>query len=973
MFKSQTNSTQSKPNNGLNGTSKSKFSAKKPHVSLKKSKLSTKKAQNNRFLADLSKHSFSTSTFSSKLPTPTHHSDINAINPFPVTPLGSIKHVNQSRSFQNTKTLKIDLQKSAYSNPPTTPFRPITKPSFIHPLSQSASFSTLITSPSPKKTTQHSSKPNSTNPQNAPKTPTNLTELTKIKSKPTHSSRIHAKRTFRSTIRKLAGSAPKLSPVLDREALSRGEYVEMLTFSQTLKKLTPYLWPKNDIGTKVRVVSALSCLILSKILNVGVPVLFKEAIDELTEKIPTLQTVKSKKLAAEKNVENFTENNTDKIAEKIASEPLTEPQSRWIDSFLDFLQSPDFLSISTTQLPFAVLTAWGLVRLVASLTNELKNALFTRISNIATTSIAVDLLNHLMHMDPAFHLDRNTGSISRAIDRGNKSIGLALSMITFRVIPTLFEMGLVVGVLASTCGPQFSSVAIATLVAYIVYTVGVTQWRIKFKQQMNKASNTASAVAFDALMNVETVQRFNNQDMEKSKYKTAWENYGDSQVKNEASLALLNWGQGAIFTVGLTSVMLLAAQGVQEGTLTVGDLVLANALLLQLSLPLNIVGTVYRELKQSVLDMQTMFALRQTQSQIVNIENPVDFTPRLQALQELNNKEIIIKKKKVHKIDEKTPIPPSLDQSSESISETDSALESSSETESPVSTPPPHLSTTGGFSIDLDHVQFHYSSTKDKNLLQDVSVHVPAGTSIAFVGGSGSGKSTVLKLASRHFDVTGGQISIDNVPIKNIELTSLRNTIGVVPQEAILFNDTIMANIRYAKPDATDDEVINAAKLSQIHDSISEMKDGYNTLVGERGLKISGGQKQRISIARVMLLNPPIVMCDEATSALDSQTEYEIMQNLRRLTKESKKTCVYVAHRLSTVTHCDQIAVIEDGKIVERGTHHQLLKFKKDLFDDNNNIIGTAPGRYATLWHLQSTVDHHLLDGKSLKELTAKM
>jgi hypothetical protein len=510
MFKSQTNSTQSKPNKGLNGVSKSKFSK----VSLKKSKLSKKKAQNNHFLADFSKHSFSTSTFTSKLPT--QHSDINVINASPVTPLGSIKHVNKSRSFQNTKTLKIGtffshsenpLQKLSYSNSLTTPFQPITKPSFIHPLSQSASFSTLITSPSPKKTTQHSLKPNSTNPQNTPKTPTNLTKLTKIKSKSTHSSRIQAKRTFRSTIRKLAGSAPKLSPVLDREALSRGEYVEMLTLSQTLKKLTPYLWPKNDIGTKVRVVSALSCLILSKILNVGVPVLFKEAIDELTEKIPTLQTVKSKKLAAEKNIEkiaeigseNNIENNIEKINEKIASEPLTEPQSRWIDSFLDFLQSPDFLSISTTQLPFAVLTAWGLVRLVASLTNELKNALFTRISNIATTSIAVDLLNHLMHMDPAFHLDRNTGSISRAIDRGNKSIGLALSMITFRVIPTLFEMGLVVGVLASTCGPQFSSVAIATLVAYIVYTVGVTQWRIKFKQQMNKASNTASAVAFDAL------------------------------------------------------------------------------------------------------------------------------------------------------------------------------------------------------------------------------------------------------------------------------------------------------------------------------------------------------------------------------------------------------------------------------------------------------------------------------------------
>lgn len=331
-------------------------------------------------------------------------------------------------------------------------------------------------------------------------------------------------------------------------------------------------------------------------------------------------------------------------------------------------------------------------------------------------------------------------------------------------------------------------------------------------------------------------------------------------------------------------------------------------------MPLNIVGTVYRELKQSVLDMQTLFALRQTKSQIENVDNPIDFNKRIHDL--------------IEKQDE-----------TKTISDITTVNETKVEKVSlPVS--------SGAFSLTLQNIAFQYPSSQGKPIIRDISIHVPAGTSVAVVGGSGSGKSSILKVASRQFDVTSGTVLIDNVPIKNIELSSLRNTIGIVPQEPTLFNNTIMYNIRYAKPSATDDEVINAAKLAQIHDSIISMKDGYNTVCGERGLKLSGGEKQRINIARLMLLNPPIVMCDEATSSLDSTIEYDIMQNLRTLTKN--KTCFYIAHRLSTILHCDQICVIKDGVIAEQGKHHELL---------------TIPnGIYSRMWTLQSSNEHHLID-----------
>ncbi|MED6247827.1 ATP-binding cassette sub- B member 7, mitochondrial [Ataeniobius toweri] len=520
----------------------------------------------------------------------------------------------------------------------------------------------------------------------------------------------------------------------------------------------------------------------------------------------------------------------------------------------------------------------GASRACSALFNELRNTVFGKVAQSSIRRIARNVFLHLHNLDLGFHLSRQTGALSKAIDRGTRGISFVLSALVFNLGPTVFEMALVSGILYYKCGGQFAAVALGTLSAYTIFTILVTQWRTRFRIEMNKADNAAGNAAIDSLLNYETVKYFNNEKYEAERYDEFLKIYESSSLKTTSTLAMLNFGQSAIFSVGLTAIMLLASNSIAAGTMTVGDLVMVNGLLFQLSLPLNFLGTVYRETRQALIDMNTLFTLLSVDTK---------------------------------------------------IKEKDLA--------------PPLIVTPQDATIRFEDVYFEY--LEGQKVLNGVSFEVPAGKKVAIVGGSGSGKSTIVRLLFRFYEPQQGNIYIAGQNIREVSLDSLRKALGVVPQDAVLFHNTIFYNLQYGNINATAEEVYQVARLAGLHDAILRMPHGYDTQVGERGLKLSGGEKQRVAIARTILKNPPILLYDEATSSLDSITEENILSSMKGIVKD--RTSMFIAHRLSTVVDADEILVLNQGKVAEQGSHHTLLANPGSLYGElwnaqNSKIMSRA-------------------------------
>ena len=567
---------------------------------------------------------------------------------------------------------------------------------------------------------------------------------------------------------------------------------------RTLKTLMPYLWPKNALEMRTRVIIAVLLLSLAKGINVGVPVLYKMAVDAISNNAASIVIV-----------------------------------------------------------PVGILVAYGLARVMALAFGEFRDAIFAKVAQRAIREAGLKTFRHLHKLALRFHLDRQTGGLSRAVERGTKGIDFLLNFMLFNVLPTLLEILLVCAIMWGLFNFWFALVTFITVGTYIYWTVAVTDWRLKYRRTMNKMDGEANTKAIDSLLNYETVKYFGNEEHESRRFDQALRSYETAAVKSKVSLSLLNVGQGAVISAGMTILMIMAGFGVQDGTMTLGDFVLVNSYLIQLFLPLNFLGFVYREIKQSLTDMDEMFGLLERETEI----------------------------------DDKSDAP--------------------------------ELSITGG-EVIFENVSFYYEA--DRLILNDVSLAVKPGQTVAIVGPSGAGKSTISRLLYRFYDVTGGRILIDGQDIRDVTQDSVRSAIGIVPQDTVLFNDTIYYNIAYGRPTASPSEIEDAARLASIHDFVSDLPEGYNTRVGERGLKLSGGEKQRVAIARTILKGPEILIFDEATSALDTHTEKEIQQSLRDVAEE--RTALVIAHRLSTVIDADEIIVLENGSVVERGTHAELLAQK---------------------------------------------
>jgi ATP-binding cassette subfamily B protein len=523
--------------------------------------------------------------------------------------------------------------------------------------------------------------------------------------------------------------------------------------------------------------------------------------------------------------------------------------------------------LAVVAVPVALLAAYGLLRFSTTLFGELRDVVFVRVTQNAIRQVALSVFRHLHALSLRFHLERQTGGMTRDIERGTRGISTLLSYLLFSIIPVILEFALVAAVLLSKFDWRFTAVTFGAVAVYIAFTIAVTEWRIDIRRRANELDSKANTRAIDSLLNYETVKYFGNEEFEAGRYDRSLRRYEDAAVRFESSLGVLNIGQSLVIAAAVTALMFLAADGVALGALTLGDLVLVNALLIQLYIPLNFLGMVYREIKQSLLDMDRMFRLLTEHREVDDKPGAPDLPP-------------------------------------------------------------------GPAAVEFRNVDFHYD--RNRQILFDVSFVIPAGQRVAVVGHSGSGKSTLARLLFRFYDVSSGSVLVNDVDIKDVKQSSLRAAIGIVPQDTVLFNDTIRYNIHYGRTDASEAEVVEAARAAHIHDFIESLPAKYESTVGERGLKLSGGEKQRVAIARALLKNPRILIFDEATSALDSKAEKAIQAELERISVG--RTTLVIAHRLSTVMDADMILVLNHGRIVERGTHHELL---------------AAGGEYSRMWALQ--------------------
>ncbi|WP_299872060.1 ABC transporter ATP-binding protein/permease [uncultured Cocleimonas sp.] len=572
---------------------------------------------------------------------------------------------------------------------------------------------------------------------------------------------------------------------------------------QNLRHLLPYL-----SAYRGRALLALLCLVISKVSTVSVPLVLKDIIDKFDGK---------------------------------ESQVLV--------------------------LPVALLLAYGAFRLLTSLFNELRDTVFARVRYHAMRELSKRVMQHLHKLSLRFHLQRKTGAISRDLERGTRSVATLMNFLVFSTIPIFVEFSLVAFILLSNYAIIFALVTFGTVLFYVAFTLMVTEWRMHYRHDMNRLDSQANTHAFDSLINYETVKYFNNERLEQDRYDEILEKWENVAVKSQSTMSMLNFGQGAIIAVGVTIIMFLAANGVVEGTMSIGDLVMVNAFMLQLFIPLNALGIIYRQIKYTLADMDLVFKLLKKKPEIQDVENATDI--------------------KVSKGE-----------------------------------------------VKFEGVSFAYD--KKREILHGVNFTIPAGKTVAVVGFSGGGKSTLVRLLFRFYDVNQGRILIDGQDIKECTQDSLRESIGIVPQDTVLFNESIYYNIQYGNLDATKEEVENAAKMAHIYDFIEGLPDGWDSVVGERGLKLSGGEKQRVAIARTILKKPPILLFDEATSSLDSATEQAIQKTLGKIS--SQTTTLIIAHRLSTIVDADMILVMEAGKIIERGSHQVLLE---------------QQGRYSEMWNLQ--------------------